>query len=81
MILLLKCGGKQPVPFNKDDKRALEMNMRVLSTVYNYMAEHSPQKGMIHAALAKKPEREDGDGKDESPDTGTNEPETRPQDF
>jgi hypothetical protein len=59
------------IKIDEKDLDAAEKHLAILAAVWQYMTEDCPQKGIIHARLARKPEREDGEGSDESTDAGT----------
>lgn len=59
------------IEIDKKDLDAAEKHLHILAAVWQYMTEECPQKGIINARLARKPEREDGEGSDESTNTGT----------
>ena len=54
---------------SKDDKRYLRSHLATFVTAWKYMTEVHPQKGIINAAMAQKPERTDDEGPDDSTDS------------
>jgi hypothetical protein len=68
LVLLTKVA--DGTPLNKNDKKYLRGHMSVFASVWHYMTTESPQKGIINAAMAPRPERADGEGPDDSTDPG-----------
>ena len=69
MVILVKVAYDETLSDN--DREYLQGHMGVFESVWHYMINESPQKGIIHAAMAPRPERADGEGPDDSTDTGT----------
>ena len=67
LILCIKTMEKEEL--DKADFEAAEKTIAGFSTAWIYMTEKSPQKGMIHARLAKKHKRTGGDSDTDDAET------------